>query len=78
MISRLREVARALKAARVSTALTEEHPPPSQPQGGMTIMEGGEKPPSLERWEVISLLGSMYGKEVTKKVQDLLRDSNPF
>ena len=28
--------------------------------------------------EVISLLGSIYGKEVTKKVQDLLRDSTPF
>ena len=28
--------------------------------------------------EVISSLGSMYGKEVTKKVQDLLRDSTPF
>ena len=28
--------------------------------------------------EVISSLGSVYGKEVTKKVLDLLRDSTPF
>ena len=28
--------------------------------------------------EVISWLGFVYGKEVTKKVQDLLRDSTPF
>ena len=28
--------------------------------------------------EVISSLGSVYGKEVTKKVEDLLRDSTPF
>ena len=28
--------------------------------------------------ELISSLRSMYGKEVAKKVQDLLRDSTPF
>ena len=28
--------------------------------------------------EAISSLGSVYRKEVTKKVQDLLRDSTPF
>ena len=117
MIPRPREVARAPKAARVSTALVEERHPPSQPRGGIRIVESGESPPSLPRgpnWhegeregnslfrtsficgivgipsflkalmldlllfeepllkdpdeEVISLLGFVYKKKVTKKL----------
>ena len=116
------------EAARVSTAPTEEHCPPSQPRGRIRFVEGGESlplphqgvptgakgkgkavassepPPSVEKpasppslevlmldlslfeeplqkdpdKEVISSLGFVYKKEVTKKVHDLLRDSTPF
>ena len=48
-----REAAQAQKAARVSTAPAEERHPPSQPRGGIRIVEGGESRPPQPRIKIL-------------------------